>query len=221
MSERLLIVGAGPLGREVLCWALQIPAGQRTWEVGGFLDDQPGILDGFALPANLLGAPATHVFEPRDRVVVAIGDPAQRRSMVELLTARGAQFTTLIHPRSFFGLNNRWGVGCVVSPGTVITTNVTIGDHVIIQSDCGIGHDAVVGNYCWLQPHAHISGRVRVAEGTLLGDNCGILPGVTIGEGAVVAVGSMVYENVAPHTSVAGVPARELTPLADPGQAAA
>ena len=85
MSERLLIVGAGPLGREVLCWALQIPAGQRTWEVGGFLDDQPGILDGFALPANLLGAPATHVFEPRDRVVVAIGDPAQRRSMVELL----------------------------------------------------------------------------------------------------------------------------------------
>ena len=217
MSERLIIVGAGPLGREILCWALQVPAARRPWEVVGFLDDQPGILDGFNLPASLLGAPATHVFEPRDRVVVAVRDPVRRRAMVELLTVRGAQFTTIIHPRALFGLNNTWGAGCVFSPGVVITTNVTIGDHVIIQSYCGIGHDTVIGNYCHLTPHTHVSGRVRFGEGAQLGAAGGVLPGITIGEGAVTGVGSTVCENVPAHATVAGVPARELTGLADPG----
>jgi acetyltransferase-like isoleucine patch superfamily enzyme len=47
-----------------------------------------------------------------------------------------------------------------------------------------------VGNYAWLASH------------------CIVLPGVTIGEGAVVAAGAVVATDVAPYTMVGGVPAR-------------
>ena len=50
----------------------------------------------------------------------------------------------------------------------------------------------VVGNDCWIG-HAAI-----------------ILPGVTVGEGAVIAAGAVVSRNVPPYTIVGGVPARPI-----------
>ena len=47
-----------------------------------------------------------------------------------------------------------------------------------------------------------------------VGINVTILPGVTIGEGAIVAAGSVVTHDVPPRTLAAGVPARVVKPLA-------
>lgn len=49
---------------------------------------------------------------------------------------------------------------------------------------------------------------VVLRRGCYLGAGCIVLPGVTIGEGSVVAAGAVVTRNVPPRTVVAGVPAR-------------
>jgi acetyltransferase-like isoleucine patch superfamily enzyme len=51
---------------------------------------------------------------------------------------------------------------------------------------------------------------VRLRRGCYLGAACLILPGVTVGERAVVASGAVVTRNVEPATVVAGVPARSI-----------
>jgi maltose O-acetyltransferase len=51
---------------------------------------------------------------------------------------------------------------------------------------------------------------VRLRRGCYLGAGCTLLPGVTIGERAVVAAGAVVTRDVAPGTIVGGVPARLL-----------
>jgi acetyltransferase-like isoleucine patch superfamily enzyme len=51
---------------------------------------------------------------------------------------------------------------------------------------------------------------VRLRRGCYLGAGCLILPGVTVGERAVVASGAVVSRDVAPETVVAGVPARPI-----------
>ena len=51
---------------------------------------------------------------------------------------------------------------------------------------------------------------VRLRRGCYLGAGCLVLPGVTVGERAVVASGAVVTRDVAPETVVAGVPARPL-----------
>jgi acetyltransferase-like isoleucine patch superfamily enzyme len=48
---------------------------------------------------------------------------------------------------------------------------------------------------------------VTICDGAWLGARCMILPGVTVGEGAIVGAGAVVTKNVPPHTLVAGVPA--------------
>jgi acetyltransferase-like isoleucine patch superfamily enzyme len=54
---------------------------------------------------------------------------------------------------------------------------------------------------------------IVVGTGAWLGARVTVLPGVTIGDGAVVAAGAVVTRDVAPHTVVAGVPARHLNDL--------
>jgi len=49
-----------------------------------------------------------------------------------------------------------------------------------------------------------------VKRGASIGSSATILCGITIGEGAIVGAGSVVTKNVAPHTVVAGNPARVL-----------
>jgi maltose O-acetyltransferase len=55
---------------------------------------------------------------------------------------------------------------------------------------------------------------IVIGHGAWLASRTTILPGVTIGEGAVVAAGAVVTRDVAPNTLVAGVPARLVRPLA-------
>jgi acetyltransferase-like isoleucine patch superfamily enzyme len=54
----------------------------------------------------------------------------------------------------------------------------------------------------------HQNKKVTIANDVWIGANCIILPGVSIGEGAVVAAGSVVTSDVAPFSIVAGVPAK-------------
>lgn len=63
------------------------------------------------------------------------------------------------------------------------------------------------------QPLARIA-PVRICRGAWLGQNVVVLPGVTIGENAVVGANSVVREDVPSHTVVAGVPARIIRQLA-------
>ena len=47
----------------------------------------------------------------------------------------------------------------------------------------------------------------KIRSGVLVGAGAKILGNITIGEGAKIGAGSVVLKDVAPHTSVAGVPA--------------
>lgn len=49
---------------------------------------------------------------------------------------------------------------------------------------------------------------ITVGDGAWIGANCTILPGVTIGRGAVVAAGSVVTKSIGDNEMYAGVPAK-------------
>jgi len=53
-----------------------------------------------------------------------------------------------------------------------------------------------------------VFGKVVIEDWAYIGAYSQIMPGVTIGEGALVAAGSVVTKSVAPHTVVGGNPAR-------------
>lgn len=110
--------------------------------------------------------------------------------------------------------------------GTKIGTNVGIGHGVFIEESrpnlieigdgVNIGPRAVIvahdSSYHCINPDIPILfGRVQIRKNGYIGAKAIILPGVTIGEGAIVAAGAVVTKDVAPGVIVAGVPAKVLT----------
>ena len=108
------------------------------------------------------------------------------------------------------------GSGCVIDVGCTfdLGESITIGDRVTIGSQA-----MLLTTTHELGPREHRCGDVTlkpvvVEGGAWIGPRAVVLPGVTIGAGAVVAAGSMVSKDVAPNTKVAGVPARLVETLA-------
>lgn len=84
------------------------------------------------------------------------------------------------------------GVGVTLGPRSmVMDNNHSFDEYDVSVMQQGIfGEEVVIGDFSWVGAHAII------------------LPGVTIGKGAVVAAGAVVTKNVSPYTIVGGVPAK-------------
>jgi acetyltransferase-like isoleucine patch superfamily enzyme len=101
-----------------------------------------------------------------------------------------------------------------------VGSKVTIGSHVLIANEVFIadnpGHplDAARRRVQGVEPDQIRP--VTIGDDVWIGHGCKIMPGVTIGEGAVVGAGSIVTRDVPPFTLVAGIPAkavRDLRPI--------
>ena len=84
---------------------------------------------------------------------------------------------------------------------------ITIGDNVQVTRCVSI-HTHGGGNSIRKEhPDFDVFGKVVIEDWAYIGAYSHIMPGVTIGEGALVAAGSIVTKSVAPHTVVGGNPA--------------
>jgi len=98
--------------------------------------------------------------------------------------------------------------------GVLVTTDggVSIGDRVLI----GYNSHILSSNHNVPSiPHrifeaGHAKSPVNIGDDVWIGAQCIILPGVSIGEGAVIAAGSVVTKDVPAFTYVAGVPAKSI-----------
>jgi acetyltransferase-like isoleucine patch superfamily enzyme len=84
--------------------------------------------------------------------------------------------------------------------GLIIGDDVLIGHNVVIVT---LNHSFTPEHRGDLEPHP-----VNIGNKVWIGANATILPGVTIGDGAIVAAGAVVTKDVVPKTLVGGVPAR-------------
>ncbi|MGO9022305.1 MAG: acetyltransferase [Syntrophobacteraceae bacterium] len=208
--KRLLIIGAGGFGRELLGWSRDIPFNARDWAVGGFLDANPAALDGYQVDLPILGDPMTISPSENDVLTCAIGDPKAKLRIVEALKRKGGRFISIIHPTAVVGPLCRLGEGCILCPAVVITTNVTIGDFVTVNVAATVGHDVVVGEGCTICGHADITGAALLGKGVFVGSHASILPKASIGDYAIVGAGSVVLRKVREGATVMGVPAKQV-----------
>lgn len=119
-----------------------------------------------------------------------IGDMLEARRMDYISVQDGA-----MHIGNHVFMNQNVSVTCMekidIGDRCIIANNVVIVDH---------DHDFVNGGF--------VSAPVKLQNDVWIGANATVLKGVTIGEGAIVAAGSVVNKDVPAHTMVAGAPAR-------------
>lgn len=137
-------------------------------------------------------------------------DPAEVRELLGRLTGRPVDATVTLFPpfTADFGKNISLGQRIFINSGCRFQDQggISIGD------DCLIGHNTVIAT---LQHGIHpsrrgdlIPARVVIERNVWLGTNVTVLPGVTIGEDAVIGAGSVVTKDVHAGTIAVGSPAR-------------
>lgn len=209
---KLVLFGAGGMGREVAVLVRQINIARPTFDLLGFVVDDEYYIPGQAVNGlPVLGA-TDWLVEHREKVYCAIcvGDAADRLRVFNKLQALGVRFATLISPDVYIDATTSVGNGCIITVRCLISPNVCIHDGVFLNSDVTLGHDTVVHRCATLYPRSQISGNCVIGEGAQLGSCTFLSKGAKIGDGAIVAPLSAVYGKVKPHTYVMGNPAHRI-----------
>lgn len=205
--RRIVIVGAGGFGREVLQWA------RETWPdraslIAGFLSDDPRRLDGFSTGLGILSTVGEHQPEDGDYILLGIGVPYSRRRVAEQLLARNARFLTLVHPRAVVASTASVGEGSIICPFAIVSDSSRLGRCVLVNYHASLGHDTVAGDYAVLSPYATLGGGARVDDEVFLGLHASVGPAITVGARSKVSANSCVLSNTPRESLVFGVPGR-------------
>jgi acetyltransferase-like isoleucine patch superfamily enzyme len=149
-------------------------------------------------------------------------------------------FTT-IYAGNVIGDRLQTGQGASIREDNVIGDDVSVGTNAVLEFGNRIGHRVRIHSGCFLEmvtieddvfvgpnvvftddPHPMNCPRYKECKGgpvvrrlARIGANSTILPGVEIGENALVGAGSVVVDDVPPDTVVAGNPARVIKKVAD------
>jgi len=174
-----------------------------------------------------------------------LGVPPRGKDEGDLRTVIGAgahvRSHTVIYAGNTIGKNFQTGnkvnirelnqIGDDVSIGTlsVIEHHVTIGDKVRIHTQVFIPEYSVIEEGAWIGPHVVLTNAKyphspdaksnlvgpTVKKGAKIGANATILPGVVIGEYALVGAGSVVVDDVPDKAVVVGNPARVIKQISE------
>jgi sugar O-acyltransferase (sialic acid O-acetyltransferase NeuD family) len=209
-NQKVVIIGAGGFGREVLDVFEAVNQAKPTYEILGFI-----VEPGYQNPGTILNdIPILGYYDWLEenkadvQAICGVGAPEQRRRLIHKAEKIGVQFCTVIHPNAIY---TRWmevGTGSIITAGCILTNNIYIGNHVHLNLDCTVGHDVIIEDFVTVSPGVHISGNVKLREGSFIGTGANLIEGKEIGAWSVVGAGCAVIKDVEPNTLVVGVPGK-------------
>ena len=119
-------------------------------------------------------------------------------------------------------------IGADVRVGTLsdLQGDLRVGDHVRLHSNVHVAQGSVIEDFAWLYPQVVLTNDphppsdsclqgARVRRFAVVSVGAVLLPGVEVGEHALVGANSLVVDDVPARTVVVGTPAREIGPVQD------
>lgn len=216
--KKIFIVGAGGCGRDAV-WLLERineaavkKDGKREWDIVGFIDDDSSLhgrqIDNYPIVG---GCEYLAFISEEVYAVIAIGASKVKKAVVQKLAVlKNIRFATVIDPSVILSDRVHIEEGCIICAGTILTVDVRIGNHVLINLDCTIEHDDVIEDYVSIYSSVNVSGNVTIGAECEIGTGVQIIQGKTIGEQAVVGAGAVVVKDIPARCTAVGNPAKPI-----------
>lgn len=208
--KKIAIYGAGGFGREVHSIIEDINKKKNTFIFIGYFDDgvdKGTIINNFSVLGNI--DDLNEWDEPID-LIIAVAIPKIKKNIAESIHNPYVGFPVLIHPSAIMG-ESRFNFirgGTIICAGTIITVNVEIGCHVILNLGCTVGHDTKIGDYSSFMPSVNISGEVLIENCVYVGTGAKIINRLTVGEFCDIGAGAVITKSIPPNYLAVGMPAR-------------
>ena len=210
--KKIAIFGAGGFGREVKMLIDQINNQNKIYEFVGYFDDgveKGKLINGYPVLGGMKEL-NSYKNEPLN-IVFAIGNPILKRKIYENVNNSNVKYPTLIHPNVLIGLDEvTIGEGSIICAGTIITVNIHIGKHVILNLCCTVGHDTNIGDYSSFMPSVNISGEVDIKACVYSGTGAKIINQLEIGENTIIGSGAVVSKSLPANCTAVGIPAKPI-----------
>lgn len=207
--NKIVIVGVGGFGREIAWLIERINSIKPTWDLVGFVDDNKSLLgdhiSGYPVVGNSvwLNNQTEDIF-----AVCAIGSSNVRKKVIQKLS--NVKFATLVDPKVEISNTVEIGEGTIICAGSVLTVDVSLGNHVIINLNCTIGHDAIIRDYVTIHPSVNVSGNTYIQKNVEIGTGSKIIQGLEIGRNTIVGAGSVVVRDIPEFCTAVGSPAKPI-----------
>lgn len=205
----IVIIGAGDFGREVAWLIEDLNKVEEQYNILGYVDDNEYLHTKLLNGYKVLGNSDYLVDLSKNKEiygVISIQNSKVKKNLVDKLI--NIKWETLIHPSVIQSRFVEIGEGSVIAAGTIITTNVVIGSHCLLNLTCTVGHDCILEDYVSVMPGCNISGNVKLKDGSYLGTGVKIIPNKTVGVNSIIGAGAVVIKDVDDYVTVVGNPAK-------------
>ncbi len=214
--KKIVLFGAGGLGKEVANMIEQINKRELTYELLGYIVEKKYFKpDTYVNELPVLGDEQWLLQNKDVYCCCTIANVHQKARIQDFFSVQGIKFETIIDVTAHVAPYTSVGDGCIIYPYVLVSSNVTIDQGVLLNSYVTIGHDTYIGKYSTVQPATGISGNVKIGEKVSIGGHAFIVPNKKIGNEAVVAAGSVVFANVKANSTVLGNPAKRMRAIED------
>lgn len=188
------LIGYGGHAREVMS--------QMGQKLTCFVEDEYYSNQDNVLPLSKL--------DPKEwEVMVAIANTKVRKRIVNELP-KETKFFSFFHPTSIIGENVVIGDGTFIGAYSILTTNITIGQHGILNRLNQIGHDSIIGDYFSMMPGSILSGAVSIGDEVYLGTNTSVKEKIAITNNVIIGLNSGVVKNITESGTYVGVPVKKI-----------
>ena len=191
------LIGAGGHAQEVR-------AHMGDFTIPCFVDDSYWVPN----PNNIL--PLSQFDASKYEVIVAIGEPRVRFDIVNKLP-KETKYFTYIHPSAQLLANDiRIGEGSFIGANCVLTYNIKIGKHALLNRAVHVGHDCRIGDYFSAMPGTIVSGNVTIYDLIYMGNNSSIREKLSVHSLATIGSNATVVKNIEESGTYVGVPAKKI-----------
>ena len=216
MRKDIVVIGVGGTSRDILDALEAINAAQSTWNILGFLDDNPALHGREVYGYGVLGATDAVLRREFAHADVVIGVANDRRLLIrreirDRLGIGPERYPVIAHPTAVISPKASIGAGSFILSGSYCAGNTRLGEHVIVLQNSVIGHDIEIASFVTVSGTVSMGGGVKIGEGAYIGLGSVVLPGVRIGRRSRVGIGAVVIGDVPDFLTVFGNPARILS----------
>jgi sugar O-acyltransferase (sialic acid O-acetyltransferase NeuD family) len=184
-----VLIGNGGHAREVMA--------QMGRNLIRFVDDQ--YVDNDTLPLSQ--------FDPTEHVaMVAIANSKDRYDIIQRLP-KDTKFFTFIHPTALLMDTIEIGEGSFIGAYSILTTNIKIGKHAILNRGNHIGHDCIIGDFFSAMPGSIVSGNVTIHDLVYMGNNSTIREKLSVHSLSTIGMNSAVVKHIEEIGVYVGCPA--------------
>lgn len=202
----IAILGAGGFGREVNLIVQQLIKKYNDYNFLGYFDDEDKSRE---FGKSYLGDIKTlNGWKGNISIAIAIGNGQTRKAIVDKIDNKNVRYVTLISPHAILNDITKVGKGSIICAGANLTTNIKIGDFVIVNLNATIGHDCHLANYSSIMPGANLAGNVTLEEKAFVGSGANVLNGLKMGENTILGSGAVLTRNLDANNVAIGVPAK-------------